>query len=219
VQRDEIERSLAAHGLTRRDLRLLGNVWLEQAPPDDFAVYSIENPVVSARDLTAGQRREVDENRSALDCLIDRGLIVILREADIEAERARRAASKVREASRGFRGASPGFVDYSPEGYALYRRLLPEIFGPDSLARHDTSQEEDRASEDEHRTDRRIQILAPTVEACVGRMDDVSERYRVVRREGPTPIGPWRPNRFILLPKGFRAVLRYEPWETIARQA
>jgi hypothetical protein len=219
VHRDEIERRLAAHGLTPRELRLLGNVWLEQAPPDDFALYSIEQPVRGPTDLTTEQRREVGENRIVLDGLMARGLIVILREADLEAERARRAASQVPEGSRGFRGARPGFVDYSPEGYALYRGLIPEIYGPDFLARHDASSEQDRASDDEERTDRRVQILAPSTEVCAALMDDLSESYRVVRREGPTPIGPWRPNRFVLLPQGFRATLRYEPWEVIARQA
>lgn len=205
---------LAAHGTDSHEFALLYYTWMEQAPPDEFVIYVRNLDNLDYEQFTVADHAKVPEYVAALNRLKARGWIVILGEADIENERARVARAEMSELRRRGR-VDPGWVDYSPLGYAMKRQIVAEIHGDEFLARQDSGWNVD----DEHM---RFDIYASSVEQCRERMEKVESGpglyatwarsdVKIVEKREPLAIGPWKPNRFLVLPRGFRAVLRYAP--------
>jgi hypothetical protein len=189
---------LTAHDLSDEEYELLSNLRAERAPPDKFVIYG--------RDLDElGRAPEValPEYVAALDRLIARGLVFILTVADIDKERQRRAVADLPELSRGFPGARPGFVEHTPAGAALLRQVLTEL-GGDHLALHDAGGDHDYRN---HRWD----FYASRAEVCASLLASTARGNEVVETYGPVEIGPWRPDQFAVLPRGFHCYFRYLP--------
>ena len=68
---------------------------------------------------------------------------------------------------------------------------------------------------------RRFEVYAPTLDLCRGRVADLTadiecycgEPAAVASVSPPAAIGPWRPNRFVVQPSGYRAEVAYLPCE------
>jgi hypothetical protein len=203
---------LTAHGMDNHEFTLLYHVWMEQAPREEFVIYVRNLDNLSREQLTIADHAEVPEYVAALDRLIARGWVVILGEAEIENEQARIAAAGVPELIRRGR-VQPGWVDYSPSGYAMKRQIVAEIYGAEFLARQDSGWNVD----DEQK---RFDIYASDIDRCRQLMDQIERSagsYAIwarsavtrVEKRGPLAIGPWKPNRFLVLQDGFHGVLRY----------
>ena len=151
-----------------------------------------------------------DEIASALDHLLEAGLMFVLTELDVQTEKERRAASPVPELDDGVY-YQPGHVDFTERGYLLYREVIREIHGDDfSLG--------DEAGSNLDSDAGRFDVYAVTAEGCQRLMDRIeadgdayagAEATRFIGREGPTEIGPWRPIRFRLCASGFHGILWY----------
>ena len=151
-----------------------------------------------------------DEMASALDHLLQAGLMLVLTELEVQTERQRRAASPVPELDDGVY-YRPGHVDFTERGYLLYREVTREIHGEDFLLGCDAGSNVDSDAG-------RIDVYAATADGCQRLMDRIeadgggytgADTTRFIGKDGPTRIGAWRPIRFRLCAAGFRGVLRY----------
>jgi hypothetical protein len=152
-------------------------------------------------------RQELD---SALDRLLYARLMGITTEADVEAEKVRRAASDIPELDDGIY-YQPGHVDFTEAGHQLYRDVIAEIRGDRSFARGDSGFNLDPAAG-------RVDVYAVAEADCQSLMDEIEaggdafigiEGTSFVGKEGPTRIGPWRPIRFVRCPAGYHGVVRF----------
>jgi len=150
----------------------------------------------------------LEELDAALDRLVEAGLITVLSEADVQAEKERRAASPLPELDDAI-DYKPGHIDFTERGYLLYRRLIQAICGDSHL--EDVGSNLDTEA-------RRFDIYAVNRERCLKLMDTIqgdgdaytgAEETTFIGREGPTEIGAWRPNRFSIHATGYHGVLRY----------
>lgn len=148
----------------------------------------------------------LDELASALTRLTEANLMRVLTEADVEAEKTRRASSRVPELDDGIY-YRPGHVDFTERGYLLYRNVAAAIYGPMEDGGLNLDSAENRFDVYTRTPDhcRRImKEIETTPAACAG-----VEAARIVGRTEPARIGAWRPNRFIVLPEGYHATLTY----------
>lgn len=199
----------AAHGLDDLESTLLYHVWMEQASPEDFVRYVDNLDRLGESQDAMDDPAAISAGLSALNRLIERGLVTILTAQMLEAERARVAASRIPECPQTVRRV-PGWVEFTAEGYALRREMCVAIF--------DAPQDDRGSTINPERT--RCDVYATTASAC---MDSMNERavspnvwggqngYVVVERIEPVEIGPWRANQFTLHPRGFHGVLRLGP--------
>ena len=153
---------------------------------------------------------DVDE-ASLIDALGDlyaRGLMTTLSDADIAAESSRVQQSAVPELLDP--GYAAGHVDFTQDGYRVHRDVLCSLFGPEHVAGSDSGFRFDELSVS-------FLVLAPSRERCEHRIQQIQEApeqfmgrsdLALSEIEGPHPIGRWRPNRFIELEDGFRAIVR-----------
>jgi hypothetical protein len=148
----------------------------------------------------------------AVDSCVEKGWLTILTQEDLEREERRRLSSTVPEVID--TSYCPGDVDFTEAGAALYQTLLRELWGPEHLlARSGWNWDEEDGRFDIYagrEEDCRSWLREMTGEGCI---DGAGRPARVVRVEGPLPIGPWRPYRFLTLPSGFHAVLKVETVE------
>jgi hypothetical protein len=166
----------------------------------------------AAREFEGGGWPEVtrDELASALDRLLEAQLMLILTESDVQTENERRVASSLPELDDGIK-YRPGHVDFTERGYLLYRDVIRAIHGEEFLLRGDAGFNLDSDAG-------RFDLYATSAEECQGLMDAIqrngdsytgAESTTFVGRDGPSEIGAWRPNRFILHTAGSHGVLRY----------
>jgi hypothetical protein len=197
---------LAAHHLSEEEYDLLAMLRMERAPPNEFVVY-IRNLAKLGREpqLEWSEAAKVPEYVAALDRLMGRGLVFVLTASDIENERRRWAASDLPGLSRGVESSRPGFVEHTPAGAALLRQVFTEM-GGDHLALHDTGGDHDYRN---HRWD----FYSSRADLCARFLASTADCNEVVEQHGPVEIGPWRPDQFVVLPRGFHGYLRYVPRE------
>jgi hypothetical protein len=142
----------------------------------------------------------IEQLGAALTRLIEAGLIQVLTEADIEAEKERRTKSYLPEIGSDI-DYRAGHVDFTNRGYSLYREVATAICGEfsDSLSIFFGGEN-------------RSELYATSEDACrrLMQISESTEGGRVVERIGPTRIGPWRPNRFIVVPEGYHGRLIFE---------
>ena len=173
-------------------------------PPDDFVAHACSASSGDPRGVVS-----LPALAAAFARLQARGLLVCLTQAAIRDDDRRRATSSVPEV-RGPRFQA-GHVDFTDRGYAVYREVARQIHGDDFLARMDTGFTLDADAG-------RFDVYAATVEECSRQMDVIEadgdaftgvESVCFVSRRGPTEIGEWRPNRFVLRATGYHGILRY----------
>ena len=150
---------------------------------------------------------EVELN-AALDRLVSAHLMAVLTDEDLRAEADRRAASALPELDDTI-NYRPGHVDFTQDGYRLYRALVREICGDGHLDDAGFNLDSSRAH---------LDVYAVTSEGCAQMMDAIQqdgdsyagvEGTTFTTREGPTQMGAWRPNRFSSHASGYHGVLRY----------
>jgi len=156
----------------------------------------------------------LSEHLDAINHCIEKQWLKILTKEECELEVERRRSERLPDLTDAF--LSPGTVDFTQEGCLLYRRIKQEINGEKHLQFKDSGWNLDEERKEVH-------ILAETEEMCRRRISEfennpsgylgvggVEVPAKVVNISGPTPIGPWRPNRFIVIPNGFYAKVDYE---------
>lgn len=149
----------------------------------------------------------LDEYRRAVDGCIEKGWLTVLTPEHFEREHRRLRLSAIPEVVD--RCHNPGEVDYTEVGFAFHRLLLREMNGPEFL-----EQECFGCNRDEGR--RVIDVYATSEEMCLHGVEEVRGNaadfvggpVRVTGVEGPRPIGPWKPCRFLTLPSGFHAAVQ-----------
>jgi hypothetical protein len=172
------------------------------------------NPERLANDswqFSQGDRRgefPLEAHVAAVASCIAKGWLTVLTEEDVERELSRRRHSELPELEDS--GVWPGAVDFTQTGYEIHRDIICKIFGVEHQQYGDCGSVflEDRDT---------FQILAPTLESCRKRIEDIVSETEswcgfpaeVVAVSGPFRIGPWRRNRFIVFPEGYRAEVRY----------
>jgi hypothetical protein len=148
---------------------------------------------------------DVDELTVALRRLLGRGILTVLEPSDIDAELLRRERSSVPELVDDY---SAGDVDFTPNGYAVFREVVEHVFGRDHIMYNDSGFRFDEAV-------RQFLVLAPNQELCERRLREIASNPEVYSGlaerslaaiTGPHAIATWKPNRFIDLDSGFRAV-------------
>jgi hypothetical protein len=152
----------------------------------------------------------LDDYLRAVDRCVHKGWLTILPPDHAEREERRRRLSTVPEViDESYRA---GDVDFTEGGFPFFRALLCEVFGPDIVRRSYAGWNWD---DSRHAFD----VYAEDEELCRSAMERVEREgvnpfggglLRVAGVEGPAPIGPWKPDRFIMLPSGFHAVLKVE---------
>lgn len=177
--------------------------------PDELASFS-------AQESEGDPRGEfpILEYCKAVDQCIEKRWLALLTPEECEREAERRQSAWLPDLTDTC--LSPGTVDFTPEGYLLYRKLTLEINGKEHLQFNDSGWNLDEECKEVH-------ILAETEEMCRRRIEEFVDNpsshiglggvhlpAQVINVSGPTPIGPWRPNRFIIIPNGFNAKIEYE---------
>jgi hypothetical protein len=151
-----------------------------------------------------------EEMASALDHLLEAGLMISLTELDVQSEKERRVSSPVPEVDDA-QYYEPGHIEFTERGYLLYREIVREICGDAFLIGCDVGFDLDSESG-------RFDVYAVTAEGCQQLMDRIeadgdgytgTKATKFVGKDGPTKIGAWRPIRFRLCAAGFHGVLRY----------
>lgn len=149
-----------------------------------------------------------EELNSAFDRLVEAGLMTVLTEVELQAERERRAESALPELNDATDYRS-GHVDFTELGYHLYSTLVREICGDDHLEHAGFNLDSEA---------KRFDVYALNADGCTKLMDTIqgdgdaytgAEGTRFVAREDPTDIGAWRANRFSCHASGYHGVLRY----------
>ncbi len=170
--------------------------------------------ISSTKGLSDGDPRgefSLDEFAAALERLLLRRWMLVLEQLDVERELDRRRQSLVPEV--GNPGYKAGDVDLSPVGYAAHRDIVRALFGDDFLAESDTGFNLDE-------TARRFDVYSPDSTLCaevMNRIEGDGGSYtgtpspRFIGRAGPSAIGQWMPDQFLLLSAGFHGILYYEP--------
>ena len=198
----------ARYGLSYAEYCLLGTArYRINLPPEEF--------VSSARNLHEGGADplpSIEELRDALTGLRARGLLTILSEDDVSRESERISASDVPELVE--RCYSAGDVDFTPDGYRIFRDVVLEAFGSDHVQYGDSGFVFDETS-------RSFLVLAATRALCLRRIAEIQESpetftgdpslVHVVEVTVPERIDAWKPRRFSLVAEGFRSIVRVAP--------
>ena len=172
---------------------------------------------------TEGDRRgtaSIQELTAALARLEGRELLTRLTDDALREAADRRVTSTVPEI---LESLQVGRVDFTPRGFAVHREVIRSIYGDDHVARNDAGFNLDVSTG-------RFDVYAATLDDCERVLDEVEsggdsytgeEHTRFIGREGPTPIGQWRPNRFVVRATGYHGVLRFvcEPIDGSAHSA
>jgi hypothetical protein len=146
----------------------------------------------------------------AVDSCIAKGWLTILTEEDLDRDAERRRRSPIPEMSEEY---TPGAVAFTEAGFFFFHDLLREMFDHDYL-------DQEYSCKDWNEDEQRIDIYAITDELCRSEFEYLQEYLttwtgmgrpvRVSATEAPRPIGAWKPERFITLPSGFHAVIKFE---------
>ena len=156
-------------------------------PRDVLASWTAQNlPNVVASDIT------VDDCLRAIDSLIERGLLVELSAADIEADRARWRAEPLPVSWGVDRDRHPGDIDLTEAGFRVMprQRSLRAGYNDESAGS--------------------IRVFGETEESCTRQLQSIVDRLPPGSFEvGPMqPLGPWWFSRFERVPGGFEARLQ-----------
>jgi len=108
-------------------------------------------------------------------------------------------------------------VDFTPEGYSLFRQSILGILGKRLVQYDDSGWNVDKKN-------CRVDFLAETAGLCRKRIAEfmlepsmyVGQTVRIISVTKPIRIAPWGPNKFMVLPQGFHAMLEYEVLPEIA---
>jgi hypothetical protein len=203
---NRIERIVTQHGLTMAEYYLMGTAGYRVSVNRQKFI-----PHASWEFEGDGWPAFSDvEMESALGRLVDKGLMVILTEADVRIESERRAASEIPELDDGIYYQA-GHVDFTEAGYLHYRDVRRAIKGTGEFPRDDGGFNLDLELG-------RFDVYAVTQADCQILMDQIRtdgdsftgvEGTTFVSSEGPTAIGPWRPVRFFTCPGGYHGVLHF----------
>lgn len=145
---------------------------------------------------------------NAIHSCVEKAWLEILTTEEVEREMARRQSAAIPEI---YEYPKPNTVDFTQEGYCLYRQFIFEIFGAEHIQKKDSGWNLDEVNQT-------VNIYAETHDLCVTlikefRSDPSSYIGRVVEIIDVSEIetlGSWRPNRFITLPHGFHARIRHK---------
>jgi hypothetical protein len=199
-----IESACARRDLSRAEYALMSAAGYRPGlPADSFVKY--------ARRLNEGGREplpSLEQLQAALATLRERGLLTVLEEKDLVPA----GASGVPALDSDQR---PGDVDFTPDGYRLFREVVLEASGPEHLQYKDSGFVLDETS-------RCFTVFAETGELCLRRIGEILaapedhiggpiDPVRAVEVTLPQPGGPWRPNPFLVIESGFRATVRVPP--------
>jgi hypothetical protein len=179
--------------------------------PDELASWSVG-------EASGDPRGEfpLSEHLDAVNHCIEKQWLALLTPEECEREAERRQSERLPDLTDTF--LSPGAVDFTQEGYLIYRKLTLGINGKEHLQFKDSGWNLDDERKEVH-------ILAETEERCRMRIEEFTGKpsfyigeidlpVQVVNVSGPTPVGPWRPNRFIIIPNGFYAKVDYKVLST-----
>ena len=202
--RERTSAALHAHGLSLAEHFLMCSAgYRVTLPPDAFVEHTFA--------LTEGDRRgvpSIPELITALASLEARGLMTRLTDQTLREEADRRARSHAPEVMESH---WVGHVDFTPRGFAMHRDVIRSIYGDDHVERSDTDFNLDVSTG-------RFDVYAVTMGECQRAMDEIEsggdsytgeEHTRFIGREGPTPVGQWRPNRFMVRDSGDHGVLHF----------
>ena len=154
----------------------------------------------------------LSEHLNAIHSCVEKAWLEILTPEEVEREMTRRQSAAIPEI---YDYLKPNTVDFTQEGYCLYRQFIFEIFGAEHIQKKDSDWNLDEI-------DQTVNMYAETHDLCGTlikefRSDPSSYIGRVVEIIDVSEIetiGSWRPNRFITLPHGFHARIRHRTVET-----
>lgn len=166
-----------------------------------------------------------EECERIVDQCIEKGWTRILTAEDVAKEEAS-MEGEIRPEIEFFCGEE-GCLDFTESGYLLYRQICTEIFGEDHFQRQDRciiGYGEYRAHyQPEDHCTMRLQVFGVTRADCYELIDQflssrenhegTSESYPELKSVQISPvreIGPWKPNPYVTLPKGYHAEIEYE---------
>lgn len=164
-----------------------------------------ELPEYSATlDSSCSESEYADASRSC----IQKGWLEILTAEWREREAERQQSSQIPKLLD--EGFEHGVVDFTQEGYLLFRKINLRIFGEEHIQYDESGWNIDERSSE-------VNIYAETESLCRKRAKEfkdepssyIGETVNITSISYPTMIGPWKPNRFITLPQGFHIKITY----------
>lgn len=172
-------------------------------PPHEWAQTSVN--------LSEGDPRgqpTLVEHLKAVDSCLWNGWFEVLTPEECERVIARRQSSAIPEIVD---HPEPNTVDFTQKGHTLFRQIILNIFGSEHVRKSDAGWNLDEDNQVAN-------IYAETndlCQACIKEFTDdpsscTGEAAEVVNVSHVESIGAWRPNRFVTLPHGFHACVRYE---------
>ena len=149
---------------------------------------------------------------NAIHSCVEKAWLEILTPEEVEREMARRQSAAIPEIADHLK---PNTVDFTQEGYCLYRQFIFEIFGAEHVQKSDSGWNRDEVNQT-------VNMYAETHDLCgvlIKEFKDEPSSYigrvvEIIDVSEIETIGPWRPNRFITLPHGFHARVRHRTVET-----
>jgi hypothetical protein len=149
------------------------------------------------------------EHRDAIHSCLRKKLLEELTTAKCQQESERRRTSRTPEIVES--ELRPGVVDFTETGYRLFRQIIVRIFGIEHIRHSDSGWNID---EDKNQ----VNVYAETKELCWDRIAElqsdpssyIGATVRIGNISDPEPIGPWKPNRFLVVPRGFYGRVCYE---------
>lgn len=165
--------------------------------------------------LAEGDRRgevALSGHLNAIHSCIEKAWLEILTPEEVEREMARRQSAAIPEISDHLK---PYCVDFTQDGYSLYRQFIFEIFGAEHVQNNDSGWNLDEVNQT-------VNMYAETHDLCgalIKEFRDAPSSYigrevEIIDVSDIESIGSWRPNRFITLPHGFHARIRHKRVET-----
>lgn len=154
----------------------------------------------------------VSEHLNAIHSCVEKAWLEILTPEEYEREMVRRQSAEIPEIDDYL---EPNSVDFTPEGYCLFRKIIFEIFGAEHVQKNDSGWNLDEVNQT-------VNIYAETYDLCgalIKEFRDDPSSYtgrvaEIIDVSEVESIGSWKPNRFITLPHGFHARIRHKIVET-----
>jgi hypothetical protein len=147
-------------------------------------------------------------HRTAVGSCVAKGWLTVLTADDADREEERRRTSDLPELTD--HGVTAGAADFTQSGFDTHRSIIGTLFGDAHLSQADAGWNhlEGRS---------RFEVYAPTLDLCRRIVVELAADVEVycgspavvTGANDPQAIGPWRPNRFVIRPAGYRAGLVY----------
>jgi hypothetical protein len=194
---------LSRYGLTVAEYHLMESLVERGCSRAQLAVLTFES--TRSRPLA---EPHCEDYLSAIDLAVERGLLKRVTRAEFEEDRQQRARETIISCDQWF--TKPGRIDFALEGYRRYRQVRTDVFDERRKGLHFDYEA------------LRLTVLGETLDVCKEYADAQKEWASpgwgdeshstdsvLIGNSAPSPVGPWRLNRFEVVPSGYCIVLSY----------